>query len=218
MRDNLKQRTTGYYPLPSMHMQVSFLKSAFQPEQFPPSDRPEVAFAGRSNVGKSSLINRLVERRNLARISSRPGRTRSINFFSVQNTFYLADLPGYGFAAVSRKVRQSWKPLVEAYLASRPNLKAVVVIIDIRRGPGDADLELLNWLKAYEIQTIIVLTKADKVSRGKAKQRVDLISQQLEEGGLEHPLTFSAKTGHGRGELWSRIQEAVETEPRTPTD
>lgn len=200
-----------------MSREASFIKSAFQPEQFPPPDRPEVAFAGRSNVGKSSLINRLVERRNLARISSRPGRTRSINFFSVQDSFYLADLPGYGYAAVSQKIRQSWKRLVEAYLTSRPNLKAVVVIIDIRRGPGDADLELLNWLRAWKIRTIIVLTKADKVSRGKAKQRVDLISQQLAQAGLDHPLTFSAKTGQGKGELWSRIQEAVETEPRTST-
>jgi GTP-binding protein len=201
-----------------MPQEVSFVTSAFQPEQFPPSDRPEIAFAGRSNVGKSSLINRLMERRNLARISSRPGRTRSINFFSVEDTIYLADLPGYGYAAVSQKVRQSWKRLVEAYLTRRPNLKAVVVIIDIRRGPGGADLELLNWLRACEIRTIIVLTKSDKVSRGRAKQRVDLVSQQLAEGGLNHPLAFSAKTGRGKGELWSKIQEAVATEPRTPTD
>ena len=201
-----------------MSREASFLTSAFQPGQFPPPDRPEVAFAGRSNVGKSSLINRLMERRNLARISSRPGRTRSINFFSVENTLYLADLPGYGFAAVSQEVRQGWKRLVEAYLTRRPNLKAVVVIIDIRRGPGGADLELLNWLRACKIRTIIVLTKVDKVSRGRAKQRVDLISQQLAEGGLDHPLTFSAKTGQGRGELWSRIQEAVESEQRTQTD
>ena len=201
-----------------MSREASFIKSAFQPEQFPPPDRPEIAFAGRSNVGKSSLINRLVERRNLARISSLPGKTRSINFFSVENTFYLADLPGYGYAAVSRKVRQSWKRLVEAYLTRRPNLKAVVVIIDIRRGPGDTDLELLNWLRAYEIRTVIVLTKADKVSRGKAKQRVDLISQQLAEGGLDHPLTFSAKTGQGKGELWKRMQEVLEMKPPTHTD
>ena len=184
-----------------MPREVSFLTSAFKPKQFPPSDRPEIAFAGRSNVGKSSLINRLVERRNLARISARPGRTRSINFFSVENSLYLADLPGYGYAAVSQKIRQNWKRLVEAYLTRRPNLKAVVVIIDIRRGPGGADLELLNWLRAYEIRTVIVLTKADKVSRGKAKQRVDLISQQLAEGGLDQPLVFSAKTGQGSQRL-----------------
>lgn len=201
-----------------MSREVSFLTSAFQSEQFPPPDRPEIAFAGRSNVGKSSLINRLVERRNLAKISSRPGKTRSINFFSVQNSFYLADLPGYGYAAVSRKVRQGWKRLVEAYLTRRPNLKAVVLIIDMRRGPGDTDRELLNWLRAYEIQTVIVLTKADKVSKGRAKQQVDLISQQLAEGGLDHPLTFSAKTGQGKGELWKRMLEVAEAKTKMKTD
>lgn len=192
-----------------MPREVSFIKSAFQPEQFPPSDRPEIAFAGRSNVGKSSLINRLVERRNLARISSRPGRTRSINFFSVENSFYLADLPGYGYAAVSQEVRQSWKGLTEAYLKGRSNLRAVVVIIDIRRGPGEGDLDLLKWLKEFKIRAIIVLTKADKISKGTAHQRVTVISNQLIEKSFSQPITFSAKTGQGREELWKRIQEIV---------
>jgi len=192
-----------------MSREVSFVTSAFKPDQFPPPDRPEVAFAGRSNVGKSSLINRLMERKNLAKISSQPGKTKSINFFSVENSFYLADLPGYGYAAVSRTIRQGWKHLVEAYLTRRPNLKAVVVIIDIRQGPGDADRELLNWLRAHKIRTVIVLTKADKVSGGKARQRGDLISQELAEEGLDHPLRFSAKTGQGKDELWKRIHEAI---------
>jgi GTP-binding protein len=192
-----------------MSREVSFITSAFQPEQFPPPEKPEIAFAGRSNVGKSSLINKLVERKNLARTSSRPGRTRSINFFSVQGAFYLADLQGYGYAAVSRTVRQSWKHLVEAYLLSRENLKAVVVIIDIRRGPADADRELLNWFRAYQLPTVIVLTKADKLSRGKAKQQTDFISQQLVQTGFRQPLAFSAKTGQGKQEVWKRIWEAV---------
>jgi GTP-binding protein len=199
-----------------MSREVSFLTSAFKPDQFPPPNRPEVAFAGRSNVGKSSLINRLVERKKLAKTSSQPGKTRSINFFSVEDSFYLADLPGYGYAAVSRKIRQGWKHLVEAYLTRRPNLKAVVVIIDIRRGPGDPDRELLNWLRAYEIRTLLVLTKADKVSGGSAKQRLDLLSRQLE--GLDHPLLFSAKTGQGRAELWKRLYEAIEMKPPVQTD
>jgi len=201
-----------------MAREASFVTSAFKPDQFPPPDRPEVAFAGRSNVGKSSLINRLVERRNLAKISSQPGRTRSINFFSVENSFYLADLPGYGYAAVSQKVRQGWKHLVEAYLPRRPNLKAVVVIIDIRRGPGDADLELLNWLRTYEIRTVIVLTKADKVSSGRARQRVDLIAQQLAEKGLDQPLAFSAKTGRGKDELWKKINHILGNYPTGLSD
>jgi len=194
-------------------MDVTFLKSAFRPEHFPPPDRAEVAFAGRSNVGKSSLINRLVERRNLVRTSSRPGRTRSINFYSFEKGLYLADLPGYGYAAVSQKARQSWKALVEAYLKSRFNLKAAVVIIDIRRDPEGGDLDLLSWLKAFQVEAITVLTKIDKVSRERVNQRVHLIADQLTRAGFDPPLAFSAKTGQGKGELWKRIQEVVETKP-----
>ncbi len=192
-------------------MQVSFLKSATRPEQFPPSDRPEVAFAGRSNVGKSSLINRLVNSRNLARTSSRPGRTRSINFFSFGKALYLTDLPGYGYAGVSIKVRRDWKKLVEIYLKKRSNLKAVVVIMDIRREPGEGDLDLLNWLKAFQIKSIIVLTKVDKLSKNEVNRQIDLISNQLIKGGFNQPITFSAKTGQGRKELWKKINEIIES-------
>ncbi len=190
-------------------MQVSFLKSATRPEQFPPSDRPEVAFAGRSNVGKSSLINRLVNSRKLARTSTRPGRTRSINFFSFGKALYLTDLPGYGYAGISIKVRQDWKKLVEIYLKKRVNLKAVVVIIDIRRELGEGDLDLLNWLKAFRIKSIIVLTKVDKLSRSQVNRQIDLISNQLLKESFDQPILFSAKTGQGRKELWKKIQEIV---------
>ncbi len=192
-------------------MQVSFLKSATRPEHFPPSDRPEIAFAGRSNVGKSSLINRLVNYRKLARISSRPGRTRSINFFSFGKALYLTDLPGYGYAEVSIKVRRDWKKLVETYLKKRSNLKAVVVIMDIRREPGEGDLDLLNWLKAYQIKPIIVLTKVDKLSRSQVNRQIDLISNQLLKENITQPITFSAKTGQGRKELWKKINEIIES-------
>jgi GTP-binding protein len=199
-------------------MEVSFLKSAFHPEEFPLPDRPEVAFAGRSNVGKSSLINRLLERRNLARTSTRPGKTRSINFFSVGKDLYFADLPGYGYAAVSQKVRQNWKGLVETYLMKRSNLRSVVVIIDIRRELEGGDLDLLSWLKAFKIHTIIVLTKIDKISKGRVNQHVDIISNQLTGESFDHPLLFSAKTGQGKGEVWKRIQEVIEMKPQTPTE
>jgi len=189
-------------------MQVSFLKSATLPAQFPPPDRPEVAFAGRSNVGKSSLINRLVNSRKLARTSSRPGRTRSINFFSVGKALYLTDLPGYGYAGVPLKVRQNWKKLVESYLKKRSNLKAVVVIMDIRRELGEGDLDLLNWLKSFQIKSIIVLTKVDKLSRSQVNRQIDLISSQLIKENFSQPITFSAKTDQGRQELWERINEA----------
>jgi GTP-binding protein len=193
-----------------MTREVSFLTSAFKPEQFPAPDRPEIAFAGRSNVGKSSLINKLLDRKNLARTSSQPGKTRSINFFFVGNSFYIADLPGYGYAAVSQSIRQGWKQLVEAYLMRRSNLKAVVVIIDIRRGPGDTDMELFSWLKTHEIRTLPVITKTDKLSGGAAKQRLDLISHELAGEGLDQLIGFSAKTGSGKDDLWKKIWEVIE--------
>ncbi|MBW2005502.1 MAG: YihA family ribosome biogenesis GTP-binding protein [Deltaproteobacteria bacterium] len=190
-------------------MEVSFLKSAALPEQFPPSDRPEIAFAGRSNVGKSSLINRLINSRNIARTSSRPGRTRSINFFSVGKNLHLTDLPGYGYAGVPLNVRQSWKKLVETYLKKRPNLKAVVVIIDIRRKVAEGDLDLLTWLKVFQIKPIIVLTKIDKLSKSQARRQFDLFSKELIKEGFGPPIAFSAKTGQGKQELWKKINEIV---------
>lgn len=190
-------------------MEFSFLKSAVRPEQFPPPDRPEVAFAGRSNVGKSSLINRLVNSPKLARTSSRPGRTRAINFFSVGKVFCLTDLPGYGYAEVPLNVRRNWKVLVDSYLKKRLNLKSVVVILDIRRNPAQGDLDLLHWLRTFEIKTIIVLTKTDKLSKIKAKRQLDLISTQLTKEGFAKPILFSAKTGQGRQELWEKINEIV---------
>lgn len=190
-----------------MPMEVSFFKSATLPEQFPPADRPEIAFAGRSNVGKSSLINRLVNSRKLARTSSSPGRTRSINFFSVGKTLFLTDLPGYGYAGVPLHIRRDWKKLVETYLKKRTNLKAVVVIMDIRRKPGQGDLDLLNWLKAFQIKSIIVLTKVDKLSKSRVNRQIDLISNQLLKESFDQPITFSAKTGQGKQEIWERINE-----------
>jgi len=190
-------------------MEFSFIKSAVQPAQFPPPDKPEIAFAGRSNVGKSSLINRLVNSPKLARTSSRPGRTRAINFFDVDRRFCLTDLPGYGYAEVPLKLRRNWKALVETYLKKRHNLKAVVVIIDIRRNLGQGDLELLHWLNTYKINAIVVLTKADKVSKGKARHHENVISSQLMQEGFGRPIIFSAKTGQGRQEVWKAIEEKV---------
>jgi len=188
-------------------MDVSFLKSAFKKGQYPAADRPEVAFAGRSNVGKSSLINTLVNRKKLARTSSTPGRTQSINFFRFGRSLYLVDLPGYGFARVPVKVKKSWQQMVESYLKSRETLKAVVLILDIRRDLASGDIDLIEWLKHYNIPPIIVLTKADKVSRQQAKQRAGLIVGQLAGISPDEPVVFSAKTRQGRDELWEKIRE-----------
>jgi GTP-binding protein len=186
-------------------MEVEFLTSAFKKSQYPPPDRFEIAFAGRSNVGKSSLINVLVNRRGLAKTSSRPGRTQAINFFLVDDRLYLVDLPGYGFAQVPLKVRASWQQMVEDYLSSRSNLKAVIVILDIRRDPSQGDKDLLGWLKHYGISSIPVLTKADKLSRNQAHSKVGEIERELEGLITSPPILFSSKTRQGRDNIWERI-------------
>ncbi|MBU0733154.1 MAG: ribosome biogenesis GTP-binding protein YihA/YsxC [Proteobacteria bacterium] len=201
-------------------MDAEFLTSAFKEGQYPAPDRPEVAFAGRSNVGKSSLINALVNRKKLARTSSTPGRTQSINFFSFGESLYLVDLPGYGFARVPVQVRKSWREMVETYLRSRPTLKAVIVILDIRRDVTSGDMDLINWLKHYGIHVVIVLTKADKVSRQEAKRRSNLIAGQLAGMSDDRPIIFSAKTRQGREEIWERVKEVAGLFPvsRSPVD
>jgi GTP-binding protein len=191
------------------NMDVAFLTSAFREAQYPPPDRPEIAFAGRSNVGKSSLINVMVNRKGLAKTSSRPGRTQSINFFRVGDSIYLVDLPGYGFARVPVQVQKSWQGMVESYLRNRPNLKAVVLILDIRRDTSSGDMDLIKWLRHYNIAPIIVLTKSDKLSRQQAINRARIIGNQLK-GETSGPATiFSARTRQGRDEMWEKIDQAI---------
>ena len=197
-------------------MDAAFLTSAFRAAQYPPADRPEIAFAGKSNVGKSSLINVLVNRKGLARTSSKPGRTQSINFFTMGTSLYLVDLPGYGFARVPMKVKKSWQGMVETYLRERSNLKAVVVILDIRRDISSGDMDLLGWLKHYGIHTIPVLTKADKLSRQKARTRTHTITRKLEGISPTETLLFSAKTKQGRDEIWEKIIRVSGSDFRVP--
>jgi GTP-binding protein len=188
-------------------MEITFLKSAFQERHYPTPDRPEIAFAGRSNVGKSTLINVLVNRKGIARTSSRPGRTQALNFFLVENRFYLVDLPGYGYARVPLAVKKSWGKMVETYLRKRPNLKAVVVILDIRRDPSSGDKDLLSWLKKYEIAVILVLTKSDKLSKSQNKMMTQSIGGQLAGLFPGKPVLFSSKTKTGKEEIWGRITD-----------
>ena len=190
-------------------MDVEFIKSAFKEEHYPSPDRPEVAFAGKSNVGKSSLLNTLVNRRKLARISSTPGRTQALNFFRFGKTLYLVDLPGYGFAKVPTKVKKSWGLMVEDYLRTRKNLKAVVVILDIRRDPSAGDEDLINWLNHYNIEPILVFTKADKISRQQTRRRANLITSGLKGVSFSTPIIFSSHTRQGVAELWKKINETA---------
>ena len=192
-------------------MDITFLKSAFQEKHYPPQDKPEIAFAGRSNVGKSTLINVLVNRKGIARISSKPGRTQALNFFYVDNRFYLVDLPGYGYARVPLEVKKSWGKMVETYLVKRSNLRAVLVILDIRRDPASGDRDLLNWLKQYGIHVILVLTKADKLSKNQNISRTKRIGIQLEGLSIDKPVMFSSKTRVGREEIWEKINGIIGT-------
>ncbi len=190
-------------------MDVAFIKSAFKESHYPPPDRPEIAFAGKSNVGKSSLINTITARKKLARTSSTPGRTQAINFFRFGKSLLLVDLPGYGFARVPRKVRESWGEMVETYLRTRETLKAVVVILDIRRDLSEGDENLIHWLNHYHIIPIIVLTKADKLSRQQAMKRHKLMCNRLQSVLPAKPIIFSSHTRQGVEELWQRINETV---------
>ena len=195
-------------------MEVEFLKSAFREKDYPPPDRPEIAFAGKSNVGKSSLINVLVNRKGIARTSSKPGRTQAINFFDVEDRLLFVDLPGYGYARVSHKMKNSWKDMVEEYLRKRLNLKAVVLILDLRRDLSTGDTDLLSWLGHYGIRTLIVLTKTDKLSRPKASVRFKELSNQLKGITPKGPVLFSAKTKKGREEIWKEINDLILENPQ----
>ena len=169
------------------------------------------AIIGRPNVGKSTLINVLVNRKGIARTSSKPGRTQALNFFYADNRFYVVDLPGYGYARVPLAVKKSWGKMVETYLMKRPNLKAVLVILDIRRDPTNGDKDLLNWLKQYGIGVILVLTKADKLSKNQSNVRAKDIDSQLAGIVSERPILFSSKTRVGRDEIWRKITGFIGT-------
>jgi GTP-binding protein len=175
----------------------------------PETTLPEVAFAGRSNVGKSSLLNKLIRRKAFARVSRTPGRTREINFFEVNGRFVLADLPGYGYARISKERRAEWRPLIEGYLRRSPNLSGVVLLIDARRDPTDDDLQMLDFLGELGTPTIIAVTKIDKLSpaAGAAHVRALTIALGLDD---DQVIPFSAVTGRGRDDLASAIVELTE--------
>lgn len=186
---------------------AEFIKSATKPSQYPEGNLPEVAFVGRSNVGKSSLINAITLRKNLARTSSTPGCTRLINFFKVNERISLADLPGYGYAKVPVTSRRAWQPMIETYFKQRKSLKTVVLILDVRRHLSEKDTDLIHWLHKYKIIPIIVLTKTDKLSKSQAKLRQHQIKEIL--GLTMAPILFSARTGEGKEAIWSAIQNSL---------
>jgi GTP-binding protein len=183
---------------------AEFVVSAVRPAQYPAGELPEVAFAGRSNVGKSSLINCLVQRKKLVRTSRTPGQTQMINFFRINGALHFVDLPGYGFARVPEAVRAKWGPMVEEYFAARKNLKGAVQILDARHPPSPEDLKLWSWLSAANLPILPVLTKSDKIGRSKWDAQVNTAASAL---GIApgRIILFSAETQQGRQELLEQI-------------
>ena len=192
-------------------LSAEFVISAPGPKQFPRDSRPQIAIAGRSNVGKSSIINSLLHRKNLVKTSQTPGKTQLINFFIINESFYFVDLPGYGYARVPHAVTDAWAPMIEGYLKDAPNLSAVIVLLDSRREPDERDLRLIEWLKQYEIPAIYALTKIDKLNRQETDRARRSISAGLEIA--DELVLTSAKSGTGIKELWGAIiKKLKETE------
>ncbi|MFP3870518.1 MAG: ribosome biogenesis GTP-binding protein YihA/YsxC [Syntrophobacteria bacterium] len=188
-----------------------FVCSAVAPDQYPSADLPEIAFAGRSNVGKSSLINTLLRRKKLVRTSKQPGCTQLINFFEVNGRWRFVDLPGYGYARVPEAVRKRWRPMVETYLKSRDNLRGIVFIVDVRRIPSVEDLTLWQWLHSGNLAVITVLTKVDKLSRNQRGRQVSGIAGELHTVPQAF-VEFSAVSGEGRDALWQALLPVLEAE------
>ena len=187
---------------------AEFVTSAAKPSQYPPAILPEIAFAGRSNVGKSSLINTILNRKRLVKTSRTPGRTQLINFFEINKAFTFVDLPGYGYAKVPASVKKSWGPMVETYLSTRKTLRGVVLIMDIRREQGRQELDFIDWLEYYSIPSILILTKIDKLSKTKQiKQRL-LIEKDLGEDNNDLIL-FSAKSRRGKDAVWDAVEQLI---------
>ena len=190
-------------------LSAEFITSATKPSQYPPVKYPEMAFAGRSNVGKSSLINTLVNRKHLVKTSSTPGRTQLINFFNINNNLTFVDLPGYGYAKVPAAVRKNWGPMIETYLSTRKTLKGVVVIMDIRRFPRQEEHDLIDWLKYFSIAGILVLTKTDKLSKPKRLKQHIAIAEALVVAP-DKLVLFSAKSRQGKDAIWDAILSLTE--------
>lgn len=188
---------------------AEFVTSAVNAGQFPDGGLPEIALVGRSNVGKSSLINRLIERNNLARTSSVPGKTQTLNFYRVNDDLHFVDLPGYGYARVSMTTRKKWGDMIESYLQTRKELKLVLQVVDLRHSPTADDQAMYEWLAYYRIPCLVVATKADKVKRSQREKQKAVIRETL---GIppEHPLVlFSSEDGTGKEQLWEMIGEAI---------
>ncbi|TMV52945.1 YihA family ribosome biogenesis GTP-binding protein [Paenibacillus mesophilus] len=200
--------------------QAEFIISAVGPDQYPDDGLPEIALAGRSNVGKSSLINKMIQRKNLARTSSQPGKTQTLNFYKINEELYFVDLPGYGYAKVSMAQRQEWGKFIESYLLKRDRLRMVILLVDVRHPPTRDDVSMYDWLGHYGIPICVVATKADKVPRSRWQKHLKQVKETLLVRGTDSVILFSSETGLGKDELWSlitaqtgkQLQEGIEAD------
>ena len=191
---------------------ASYIGSAVKKEQYPLEGKPEIAFVGRSNVGKSSLINTLVNRRGLVKTSGTPGKTRMINFFDVNGELNMVDLPGYGYAAVSKSMKEEWAGLIEGYLKERQELQLVVQLIDIRHEPTVLDVQMYSWLQNSGVPYLLVATKADKIAKGKRINHLTSIKKKLALPSDSKVISFSSVSGEGKAEIWKVIMDSISDE------
>ncbi|SDH35731.1 GTP-binding protein [Alteribacillus persepolensis] len=185
--------------------------SAVQTEQYPKNRLPEIALAGRSNVGKSTFINTLLTRKNLAHTSSKPGKTRTLNFYNINDELTFVDVPGYGYAKVSKAERASWGEMIETYLTERKELRGVVQIVDVRHKPSAEDLQMYEYLKYFQLPVIVIATKADKVSKNKRPKHVKQVKEAMQLEKEDKIILFSAETGQGKEEAWKEIRHLMST-------
>ena len=189
---------------------AEFIISAVSPKQYPTDHLPQIALAGRSNVGKSSLINKFINRKNLARTSSKPGKTQTLNFYRINNDqFYFVDLPGYGFAKVSQSVKAEWGKFIDRYLSGCKEVRGVIQIVDIRHAPSEDDVSMYEWLMSKNLPTLIVATKADKISKGQWLKQLKLLKTTMNTIPGQEILIFSAETGQGLAELHQWVENKI---------
>jgi GTP-binding protein len=188
---------------------AEFVISAVGPDQYPEDGLPEIALVGRSNVGKSSLINKMILRKNLARTSSQPGKTQTLNFYRIESKLYFVDLPGYGYAKVSKTKREEWGRFIEKYLIERDRLQLIIQIIDLRHPPSSDDQAMYEWLVHNDLPVCVVATKADKIPKGKWQKHLKIVKDTLQMRQQDTIVLFSSELGMGRDELWEAIGQAA---------
>lgn len=192
--------------------EVDILISAVKPEQYPELDLPEVALSGRSNVGKSTFINSMIGRKNLARTSQQPGKTQTLNFFNIDNQLIFVDVPGYGYAKVSKKQREAFGKMIETYITTREALKLVIQLVDLRHPPTEDDVLMYDFLKYYDIPTLIIATKEDKIPKGKVQKHIKIIKEKLELESGDQIISYSSIEKKKQDQIWAAISAFIAEE------